>query len=145
MQDHSVKGAKAVISREALQELIDALVAGNYRVLGPRVRDGAIVYDEIAQARDLPAGWTDRQEAGRYHLERREDEALFGFAVGPQSWKQFLHPPIETLWTARQGDDGIFHYDGQARNPEICFHRRARLRASRDRHPGPRLPGGSIS
>jgi ferredoxin len=121
MPDHSVKGAKAVISREALQELIEALVAGNYRVLGPTVRDEAIVYDEIAQARDLPAGWTDRQDAGRYHLERREDDALFGFAVGPQSWKQFLHPPIETLWTAHRGDDGISIATGRPETPRFAF------------------------
>jgi ferredoxin len=107
MQDQLLKRAKAVISRDALEELIAALAADNYRVLGPTVRDGAIVYDQIAHVRDLPTGWTDRQDAGRYHLERREDDAVFGFAVGPHSWKQFLHPPIETLWTARQGDDGM--------------------------------------
>lgn len=99
------QGAKAVISRAALQELINALAA-DHQVLGPTVRDGAIVYDEIARLSDLPAGWTDHQEAGRYRLERRRDDALFGFAVGPHSWKQFLHPPAETLWTAhREGED----------------------------------------
>lgn len=121
MQGHSDKGAKAVISPGALQELIEALVAANYRVLGPTMRDGAIVYDEIAQAQDLPTGWTDRQEAGRYHLERREDDALFGFAVGPQSWKQFLHPPIETLWAARQGDDGISIATGRSETRRFAF------------------------
>jgi formate hydrogenlyase subunit 6/NADH:ubiquinone oxidoreductase subunit I len=100
-----VPGAKAVISRAALQELIDALDA-DHQVLGPTMRDGAIIYDEIARVLDLPAGWTDHQEAGRYRLERRQDDALFGFAVGPHSWKQFLHPPTETLWTARrEGED----------------------------------------
>jgi hypothetical protein len=68
-----------------LQALIEALVTRGYQVLGPTVRDGAIVYDEIAGAADLPAGWTDRQDAGRYRLERRDDDALFGYAVGPQS------------------------------------------------------------
>jgi sulfhydrogenase subunit beta (sulfur reductase) len=92
----------AVISREGVQALVDALAGSGYQVLGPTVRDGAIVYDEIAHVRDLPVGWTDRQEAGRYRLERRADDALFGFAVGPHSWKQFLHPPVETLWTARR-------------------------------------------
>jgi len=97
----------AVISADALQGLIDALAARRYRVVGPTVRDGAIVYDTIAGIGDLPAGWTDRQEAGRYRLERRTDGALFGFAVGPQSWKRFLHPPVETLWTARKDDTGV--------------------------------------
>jgi ferredoxin len=28
--------------------------------------------------------------------------ALFGYAVGPHSWKRFLHPPVERLWQARR-------------------------------------------
>ncbi|MGP8267548.1 MAG: 4Fe-4S dicluster domain-containing protein [Beijerinckiaceae bacterium] len=76
-------------------------------MLGPTVRDGAIVYDTITRVVALPAGWTDQQEAGRYHLKRRADDALFGFAVGPQSWKPFLHPPVESLWTMRDGDGGV--------------------------------------
>ena len=48
-----------------------------------------------------PAGPTD-QDAGRYRLERRDDDALFGYAVGPHSWKRFLHPPIERLWQAHR-------------------------------------------
>jgi len=101
------KGSKVVISRAALQGLIDALAARGYQVMGPTVRDGAIVYDRIAGVADLPAGWTDEQEAGRYRLQRRRDDALFGFAVGPHSWKRFVHPPVETLWTARRDGDGF--------------------------------------
>ena len=67
------------------------------------------------RVRDLPAGWTDRQEAGRYRLERRDDDALFGFAVGPQSWKRFLHPPVETLWTARRERRRLVHRGSRAR------------------------------
>ncbi len=106
MDHRSARRARNVISREGLQALVDALAHRGYDVLGPTVRDGAIVYDKIARISDLPAGWTDRQEPGRYQLERRIDDALFGFAVGPQSWKRFLHPPIETLWTTHKGSDG---------------------------------------
>ena len=35
-----------------------------FRVLGPTVRDGAIVYDDLDSAADLPVGWTDEQDAG---------------------------------------------------------------------------------
>ena len=31
---------------------------------------------------------------------------MFGYAVGPQSWKQFLHPPHLRLWRARRGQNG---------------------------------------
>ncbi len=99
--------AKAAITAEGLDALLGALAARGYTVFGPAVRDGAIVYDEIAAAADLPSGWTDRQDAGRYRLERRDDEALFGYAVGPHSWKRYLHPPMQTLWTARKSGDGL--------------------------------------
>ena len=101
-----VRGDKAVIPRDVLQTLIDALAA-DHRVLGPTIRDGAIIYDEIAELAQLPVGWTDRQDAGKYRLERRPDDALFGFVVGPHSWKQFLHPPVETMWTARRTEAGL--------------------------------------
>ncbi len=99
--------AKAAIDIDGLQALIGALATRGYKVLGPTVRDGAIVYDEIEGVADLPAGWTDGQDAGRYRLERREDDALFGFAHGPQSWKRYLHPPMQTLWTAKRNGDGL--------------------------------------
>lgn len=95
-----------VIDVQGLHALIAALAAQGYRTLGPTRRDGAIVYDDIDGIADLPTGWTDRQDAGRYVLERREDGAYFGYAVGPHSWKQFLHPPVETLWTATRDADG---------------------------------------
>ena len=95
----------AVIPPAALDQLIDALGARGYRVLGPVVRDGAIVYDDLDSAADLPIGWGDRQEGGSYRLERRGDEARFGYAVGPHSWKRFLFPPRVRLWRARANGD----------------------------------------
>ena len=95
-----------VIQPETLDLLVAGLRERGFRVLGPTVRDGAIVYDDLASAADLPVGWTDEQEAGRYRLERREDEARFGFAVGPHSWKQFLLPPRVRLWRSRRAADG---------------------------------------
>jgi sulfhydrogenase subunit beta (sulfur reductase) len=96
-----------VIEPDALEALVAALRGRGYRVLGPTVRDGAIVYDELESAAELPVGWTDRQEPGSYRLERRDDEARFGYAAGPHSWKQFLFPPRIRLWGARRnGDSG---------------------------------------
>jgi len=96
-----------VIEPEALEGLVGALRARGYTVVGPTRRDGAIVYGELASAADLPAGWTDVQEAGSYRLERRDDEARFGYAVGPHSWKQLLFPPRVRLWRARRADGGL--------------------------------------
>ena len=110
----------ATISRDALQALLDAL-AENYDVIGPTVRDGAIVYDRITGLADLPAGWTDSQGPGRYRLERRHDDALFGFSVGPQAWKRFLHRPVETLWTMRKGENGVTIESDASAVPKFAF------------------------
>jgi ferredoxin len=91
-----------VLELDGLDALIGALSSRGYDVVGPTVRDGAIVYDEIESASDLPTGWTDVQDGGTYRLRRRDDAARFGFAVGPTSWKRFLFTPRLLLWRARQ-------------------------------------------
>ncbi|MFN8162202.1 MAG: 4Fe-4S dicluster domain-containing protein [Solirubrobacterales bacterium] len=91
-----------VIGLDGLDALLDALRERGYRTVGPVLRDGAILYDEIGSSADLPVGWTDRQEGGTYRVERREDGALFGFNVGPHSTKRFLHPPRLRLFRARR-------------------------------------------
>jgi ferredoxin len=105
---------QATIERDGLDELLAALGRRGFTPIGPTVRDGAIVYDEIATIDDLPAGWTDEQDGGHYRLRRRDDEALFGYAVGPQSWKRFLHPPELKLWRARRGEDGALEVSEEA-------------------------------
>ncbi len=95
-----------VIEREHFDALLGALARRGYTIVGPTVRDRAIVYDEIAAADDLPVGWTDEQDGGSYRLRRRDDEALFGYAVGPQSWKKYQLPAEVTLLRARIEPDG---------------------------------------
>lgn len=110
-----ISAAPWFLSRERFGELIRELTRRGYEVVGPTIRQGAIVYDRLASVDDLPRGWTEHQEAATYRLERRHDERYFGYTVGPQSWKQFLFPPVavvatatetETGWTSRQEDHG---------------------------------------
>jgi sulfhydrogenase subunit beta (sulfur reductase) len=96
--------APAVVQRADLQRLLDALTGSGYRILGPTVRDGAVVYDEVRDVTDLPIGWTDVQDGGTYRLVQNGDASVFGFTIGPQSWKRFLHPPIATLWRASRSN-----------------------------------------
>jgi ferredoxin len=98
--------AGGVIERRDLDALIDAVARRGYTVVGPTVRDSAIVYDEVASSADLPVGWTDEQDGGHYRLRRRDDDALFGYAVGPHSWKRYQLPAEVPLWRARLGEDG---------------------------------------
>jgi len=71
-------------------------------VIGPALRDDAIVLTELGSAADLPHGWGVTLEAGTYRTRRRDDDLAFGHSAGPQSWKRFLHPPQVPLWTVRR-------------------------------------------
>ncbi len=95
--------ARFVMARDGLDRLVATLAGRGYEVVGPTVRDGVIGYGPIRSAADLPAGWTDHHEPGRYRLERRDDDARFGYVVGPHSWKRYLHPPREVVWSGRPG------------------------------------------
>jgi len=97
-------GSRSVLQRSDFPRLLTAIAAAGYAIVGPTVRDGAIVYGPIQSESDLPVGWTDRQEAGTYRLERRNDGALFGYNVGPHSWKKYLFPSRERLFTAHRTD-----------------------------------------
>ncbi len=93
-------GEAVIVGADALPALFDALRGRGYTVVGPTVRDGAIVVAELASAAELPFGWGVETEAGRYRLRARSDTAAFGHSAGPQSWKNVLHPPRAKLWSA---------------------------------------------
>ncbi len=95
-----------VLDRHALPQLFEALKNRGFRIVGPTVRDGAIVYDDLSSDADLPSGWTDEQDGGYYRLKRRADTSLFGYAVGPHSWKKYLFPPETRLWSADRTEQG---------------------------------------
>ena len=132
--------APRLIATEGLGDLYRALVAEGYRVIGPTVQDGAIVLRELRSAAELPFGWGVRLEPGGYRLRRRDDQAAFGHSAGPQSWKQFLHPARERLWSVERTPDGGFEFSGEADEgepPPVRLPRRPALRPAGDRDPGP--------
>jgi ferredoxin len=101
-----------VFPASALDQLLDAIRRRGFRLVGPVVKDGAICYGDIGSAADLPAGWTDEQDAGRYRLRRRDDGALFGYAVGPHSWKKYLFPPSARLLPPEEPPERPFAFIG---------------------------------
>ncbi|MGI9416207.1 MAG: 4Fe-4S dicluster domain-containing protein [Geminicoccaceae bacterium] len=95
-----------MLRADGLDGLIQALRTEGFRTIGPTIGDGAVLYDDIETIADLPIGWTDEQEGGRYRLKRRDDGAYFGYVVGPHAIKRFLHPPRQPLWQAVKEEDG---------------------------------------
>jgi len=110
-----------IIDRQSLDQLLAALARRGYQPVGPTVRDGAIVYDAIRTTADLPVGWTDEQEGGQYRLKRRDDAALFGYTVGPHSWKRFLHPPARRLWRAERREGAVRFISEVEAAPRYAF------------------------
>src|SRR5436190_1590480 len=53
---------------------------------------------------------------GRKRANRRD--TLFGYAVGPHSWKNFLHPSRLRLWRAEKDGNGVaIHRDAEPSTP----------------------------
>ncbi len=86
--------------------MIAKLVDLGYDTRGPVVRDGAIMPGVVTGVTDLPAGYHDEQSPGHYRLRATDDGMLFGWAVGPGSYKADFFPPQEELWRAEAGPPG---------------------------------------
>ena len=120
MTDLSV-GERGILERHDMPALFAGLERAGYEIVGPTVREGAIIYDRISKVEELPIGWTDRQGGGKYRLERRGDDALFGYNVGPFTWKKFLFLPHERLWTATRDGPGFKVTAEPAHDRPIAF------------------------
>src|SRR5512144_1341963 len=94
--------------------MIAALSDAGYQVIGPTLRDGAVVYETLQTAAGLPWGWSDQQDGGSYRLVKSGRNAAFDYVVGPQSWKRYLYPPTQQLWQAQRRGRGFL---GVTRNP----------------------------
>jgi ferredoxin len=110
-----------VLTRAAIDELFEALTRDGFRVIGPRVRGGAVVHEDISTTDDLPVGLGETQEAGTYRLVPRGDDALFGYSVASQSFKQHLFAPRVQLVKLRK-KSGSFEVDPPpSPGPKLAF------------------------
>ena len=65
------------LPRSDLPAWFAALRQAGFRLLGPGLKQGAIVYQPLDSVADLPSGWVDRQAPGQYRLERQAHERCF--------------------------------------------------------------------
>lgn len=101
--------------------LISVLQSKGYQVIGPMARDGAIVYDEIDGLNDLPIGISDVQKPGEYRLIDGPEGALFHYGVGPVSWKRFLYPPEQKLFSAKRTETGFSVVEDTTASKPMAF------------------------
>ena len=90
-----------------LQRLLDALSTRGYRIIGPTAHGGSVVWETVRSVSDLPIGWRDQQEPGRYRLEQTGSREVFGVVHGPQSLKPFAFAPREPLLQIERKKDGF--------------------------------------
>jgi len=110
-----------IVERQHLDVLLPTLIDHGYEIIGPAVSEGAIVYQPVTSIEQMPSGWSDQQQGGRYRLRRRNDNALFGYVVGPHSWKTFLYPPMRHLWRAERKMKGFRLLPEETATPKYAF------------------------
>lgn len=110
-----------------LQQLIDALYSKGFTCIGPQVKDGAIVYDNLTDSDQLPWGIRDHQKPGEYLLEKIEENEAFSWANGPQALKPILFKASETVWKAKRNSKGSLEFIAEqlAEKPIAVFGVRA--------------------
>ncbi len=96
-----------IIQPSDISHLFTALRGQGYAVVAPTLHDGTIVLDMVSSVDQLPRGVTDVQNPAEYGTARRTDEALFGYAVGPHSWKKFLLPPVTEIFALTKVGKGF--------------------------------------
>jgi ferredoxin len=111
----------AVVGADGLDRIIIALRAQGRTVLGPVVTDGVIDHREIESVADLPWGWTDRQEAGVYRLERTGTAQLFAYAAPMSSWKRQVHPERTLLLSAVREGGRVTVLEPATEPPALAF------------------------
>ncbi|OXS16897.1 sulfite reductase subunit A [Zobellella denitrificans] len=99
--------SRRFLPRKHLHRLHHALVQAGYEVIGPQVKDDAIVFAPLAHVDDLPWGWQEQADAGSYRLQRTAGERAFAWNTGPQGLKPWLFLPEQPLWRAEHTDDGL--------------------------------------
>jgi ferredoxin len=104
-----------------LDELIAMLWRDGYRVLGPVARNGAVAFDEVRAAAEMPVGIHDEQAPGRYRLVAGKPGEIFGVVNGPGSLKPSFFAPEERLLEIRREQRGFAVAEVEPARVRIAF------------------------
>ena len=110
-----------LLAKADLDGLVRLLADEGRTVIGPVVRDGVITHDEISTVSDLPVGWTEDQDGGRYRLVATGTDESFAFSSPSTSWKRFLYPPRTLLVRARRHNGEMTVEQPEPEAPPVAF------------------------
>ena len=113
--------APGFLPRAGLDGLLALLAADGRRIIGPTLRQGAVVYDEIHRASDLPSGWAADQAPGVYRLRQTGTDRQFDYVLGPTSWKHETFPPRVPITIGRRVDGQTTFEDALPTAPDVAF------------------------
>ncbi|MFQ5470791.1 MAG: 4Fe-4S dicluster domain-containing protein [Gammaproteobacteria bacterium] len=101
------------LARKDFCVLLEALHQRGYHCIGPKERDGTIVFDELKTVDTLPKGAYDIQAPGQYQIEHKSTSDNFSYTTGPSALKPLLFTSSETLWQAKREADGSISFTDQ--------------------------------
>lgn len=90
-------GTTVAIQKPELDNLIAKLSSMGYDVIAPQVKDKSIVHEPLNSAADLPIGYTNQQEPGKFRLVKTNNQNYFNATPGSHSWKGYFFPPKSAL------------------------------------------------
>ena len=109
--------ADGFLQRKNFSRLLTVLARRGYRVVGPQVQHGAIVFDDLHDIAQLPRGYLDEQSPGKYRLRHTDSSWLFAWVNGPAALKPWLFVSDEPLWQVQRDTQAHLHFT--AVQPEV--------------------------
>ncbi|TNF65200.1 MAG: sulfite reductase subunit A [Gammaproteobacteria bacterium] len=106
---------------EKLDNLINILKSAGFEVKAPVVDDGAIVYDTVDKASQLPWGYVDEQKEAFYAIKKTDSQRAFGWTVPVQSIKPLLFEEREVLWKVKRNAEGKLSFEKSAHIPKYAI------------------------
>jgi len=95
-------GVTIAITKPELDTIFKTLIALEYTLEGPQVKDFSVILGPIDSLADLPKGYTSQEEPGKFTLSSNGKENYFDVTSGPHSWKKYFFPPKTQLMVFQQ-------------------------------------------
>ena len=114
-------GSTYALPKAEFDNLLARLKEKGFETLGAKVDNETLVYEPISALADLPQGYISEQKAGHFRLKKANHKRYFDYTPGAHSWKQFLFPSRQELFTLRKKGDGWKTELPDEKQPKYAF------------------------